>query len=54
MDVSQHYCSFVGGFCTAPETRCCHWQGTFCELFDIPMESVERSNENGCKGESYE
>ena len=25
-------CDFTGGICTSPNTSCCHWQGTFCEL----------------------
>lgn len=49
MDVNQFYCSFVGGFCRAPDTQCCHWQGTFCELFDIPERNVERSNKENTK-----
>lgn len=25
-------CGYGYGHCTAPDTQCPHWQGTFCEL----------------------
>lgn len=25
-------CNYGYGYCTAPDTICPHWQGTFCEL----------------------
>lgn len=25
-------CDYGHGYCTAPDTICPHWQGTFCEL----------------------
>lgn len=25
-------CKYGHGHCTAPDTTCPHWQGTFCEL----------------------
>ena len=25
-------CEYVFGICSAPDTTCPHWQGTFCEL----------------------
>ena len=25
-------CNYGYGYCTAPDTNCPHWQGTFCEL----------------------
>ena len=25
-------CNHGYGYCTAPDTNCPHWQGTFCEL----------------------
>lgn len=49
MDVNRHYCSFVGGFCRAPDTYCSHWQGTFCEILDDP----ERSNRDGRSSDAY-
>ena len=27
-------CKYGHGCCTAPDTTCPHWQGTFCELYD--------------------
>lgn len=27
-------CKYGHGCCTAPDTICPHWQGTFCELYD--------------------
>lgn len=33
-------CEYGHGDCTAPDTKCIHWMGTFCEL-DI-AEAVER------------
>lgn len=26
------YCNYGHGRCTAPDTECTHWMGTFCEL----------------------
>lgn len=26
------YCEYGHGRCTAPDTKCIHWMGTFCEL----------------------
>ena len=26
-------CDYGYGYCTAPDTICPHWQGTFCELY---------------------
>jgi len=26
------YCIYGHGCCTAPDTKCIHWAGTFCEL----------------------
>ena len=26
------FCDHGHGYCTAPDTDCPHWQGTFCEL----------------------
>ena len=41
-------CEF--GPCTAPDTNCPHWQGTFCEI-DVEKERQENngvmSNHNG-------
>lgn len=28
--ISVPFCRY--GYCTAPDTTCPHWQGTFCEL----------------------
>lgn len=28
----QMRCDYGYGHCTAPDTKCPHWQGTFCEL----------------------
>lgn len=28
------YCEYGHGRCTAPDTWCIHWMGTFCELDD--------------------
>lgn len=28
------YCEYGHGRCTAPDTGCIHWMGTFCELDD--------------------
>lgn len=25
------YCEYGHGRCTAPDTECIHWMGTFCE-----------------------
>ena len=37
-------------YCTAPDTKCCHWMGTFCELdeedIDIDIEALERYLKN--------
>lgn len=30
------YCEYEHGRCTAPDTKCIHWMGTFCEL-DAPI-----------------
>ena len=30
------YCEYEHGRCTAPDTECIHWMGTFCEL-DAPI-----------------
>lgn len=30
------YCEYGHGRCTAPDTECTHWMGTFCEL-DAPI-----------------
>lgn len=30
------YCEYGHGRCTAPDTECIHWMGTFCEL-DAPI-----------------
>ena len=29
MEYNETYCKY---FCTAPDTECEHWQGTFCDL----------------------
>ena len=26
------YCNYEHGRCTAPDTECIHWMGTFCEV----------------------
>lgn len=26
------YCNYEHGRCTAPDTECIHWMGTFCEM----------------------
>lgn len=26
------YCEYGHGRCTAPDTKCIHWMGTFCEM----------------------
>ncbi len=31
-DMSKNLCKYGHGCCTAPDTNCPHWQGTFCEL----------------------
>lgn len=28
------YCNYEHGHCTAPDTGCIHWIGTFCEMDD--------------------
>lgn len=53
-------CSYGHGYCTAPDTTCSHWQGTFCELGcngvgRIPENEVKRDchkcvYEVGCHG----
>ena len=30
--ISIPFCDYGYGYCTAPDTTCPHWQGTFCEL----------------------
>lgn len=37
-------CEYGHGRCTAPETKCIHWQGTFCEL-DKEAEEQETERE---------
>ena len=36
-------CKWGHGRCTAPDTQCPHWIGTFCEL-DITWERCENEN----------
>lgn len=53
-------CNYGYGYCTAPDTNCPHWQGTFCELDynrvgKIPGNEVKRNchkcvYEVGCHG----
>lgn len=37
-------CEYGHGRCTAPDTKCIHWQGTFCEL-DKEAEEQEAERE---------
>ena len=30
--ISVSFCGYGYGYCTASDTICPHWQGTFCEL----------------------
>lgn len=48
------YCECGHGRCTAPDTECIHWMGTFCEL-DAPIvvkdchKCVYKTNKRLCK-----
>lgn len=37
-------CEYGHGRCTAPNTKCIHWQGTFCELDIAKVQSTVLDN----------
>lgn len=43
-------CEYGYGRCTAPNTECSHWMGTFCEL-DVATNSIVK---NYCSNYVYE
>ncbi len=42
--ISISFCDYGYGYCTAPDTICPHWQGTFCEL-DLLTEGLKKWEE---------
>ena len=43
-------CEYGHGLCTAPDTKCPHWQGTFCELDETNEElnALRRAKNSLC------
>lgn len=48
-------CEYGYGLCTAPDTRCPHWQGTFCELdTELVLRYCHKCVYEGAYGGCYE
>lgn len=44
------YCEYGHGRCTAPDTKCIYWMGTFCE-YDVDKNSNHIMNFKNIKRE---
>lgn len=52
--ISIPFCEYGFGICSAPDTICPHWQGTFCELDSIELKIHENEIKRDCYKCVYE